>query len=123
MARPFGWDQAAEAGLIAVCPITGLEFFYNARSAADQTKLVSDMRSVFDWVPVDDCVPPFGHLAVGVVRLTMTSWDKLKPLGRQGGSWAAKRPLDGRRPARTSGGEPSAFVPQPKTKERHTSDH
>ena len=26
-AESFGWDQAVTAGLIAVCPITGLEFF------------------------------------------------------------------------------------------------
>ncbi len=37
----FGWDRAAAAGLIAVCPVTelgGLELF----------------RALFSWVPVDD---------------------------------------------------------------------
>jgi hypothetical protein len=27
-AELYGWDQAAAAGLIAVCPITELEFFF-----------------------------------------------------------------------------------------------
>jgi predicted nucleic acid-binding protein len=35
-AESFGWDQAVAAGLIAVCPITELEFFYSARSARDR---------------------------------------------------------------------------------------
>lgn len=50
----FGWDQAAAAGLLAVCPITELEFFYSARSAADRARASDDMRSVFGWVPVHD---------------------------------------------------------------------
>jgi predicted nucleic acid-binding protein len=32
----FGWDQAVAAGLVAICPISELEFFYSARSAADR---------------------------------------------------------------------------------------
>ena len=32
-AESFGWDQAVAAGLVAVCPITELEFCYSARSA------------------------------------------------------------------------------------------
>jgi predicted nucleic acid-binding protein len=49
-----GWDQAAAAGLIAVCPITELEFFYSARSAADRSRGFEDIRALFGWVPVDD---------------------------------------------------------------------
>lgn len=53
-AGSFGWDQAAAAGLIALCPITELEFFYAARSAADRERGISDTRSLFGWVPVHD---------------------------------------------------------------------
>ena len=53
-AESFGWDQAAAAGLIAVCPITELEFFYSARSPADREQGIGDMRSLFGWVPVHD---------------------------------------------------------------------
>jgi len=50
----FGWDQAVAAGLVAVCPISELEFFYSARSAADRARLIEDMRTMFCWVPVHD---------------------------------------------------------------------
>lgn len=53
-AEQHGWDQAAAAGLIAVCPITELEFFYSARSAADRSQGIEDVRALFGWVPVDD---------------------------------------------------------------------
>jgi len=53
-AESFGWDQAAAAGLIAVCPITELEFFYSARSSADREQGIQDVRSLFGWVPVHD---------------------------------------------------------------------
>jgi predicted nucleic acid-binding protein len=53
-AEQFGWDQAASAGLIATCPITELEFFYSARSAADRAQGIEDMRLLFGWVSVDD---------------------------------------------------------------------
>lgn len=53
-AEAFGWDQAAAAGLIAICPITELEFFYSARSSADRERGIGDMRSLFGWVPVHD---------------------------------------------------------------------
>ncbi|MCX5200196.1 PIN domain nuclease [Streptomyces sp. NBC_00237] len=49
-----GWDQAAAAGLIATCPLTDLEFFFSARSAADRARGVEDIRVLFGWVPVDD---------------------------------------------------------------------
>ena len=53
-AESFGWDQAAAAGLIAICPITELEFFYSARSLADRERGLSDLRSLFGRVPVHD---------------------------------------------------------------------
>jgi predicted nucleic acid-binding protein len=53
-AGSFGWDQAAAAGLIAVCPVTELEFFYSVRSPADRERGIQDLRSVFGWVPVHD---------------------------------------------------------------------
>ena len=53
-AESFGWDQAAAAGLIAVCPVTELEFFSSARSAADRERGIQDVRSLFGWVPVHD---------------------------------------------------------------------
>jgi predicted nucleic acid-binding protein len=53
-AELYGWDQAAAAGLIAVCPITELEFFFSARSAADRAQGIEDMRLPFGLVPVDD---------------------------------------------------------------------
>jgi predicted nucleic acid-binding protein len=53
-AESWGWDQAVAAGLIAVCPITELEFFYSARSAKDREQAIDDMRTAFGWVPVHD---------------------------------------------------------------------
>lgn len=53
-ASAANWFGAAAAGLIAVCPITELEFFYSARSAADRERLVQEMRTLFGWEPVDD---------------------------------------------------------------------
>ncbi|KOG28648.1 MULTISPECIES: PIN domain nuclease [Streptomyces] len=53
-AEQYGWDQAAAAGLIATCPITELEFFYSARSAADRAQGIEDLRLLLGWVPVDD---------------------------------------------------------------------
>jgi predicted nucleic acid-binding protein len=53
-AESYGWDQAVAAGLIAVCPITELEFFYSARSAKDREETVGYLRAAFSWVPVHD---------------------------------------------------------------------
>jgi predicted nucleic acid-binding protein len=53
-AESFGWDQAVAAGLLALCPITELEFFYSARSAADRAATIQDIRAAFGWVPVHD---------------------------------------------------------------------
>ena len=53
-AKSFGWDEAVAAGLVAVCPITELEFCYSARSAKDRKAMMEDLRSAFGWVPVHD---------------------------------------------------------------------
>ena len=53
-AESFGWDQAVTAALVAVCPVTELEFFYSARSAADRASGIEDLRAAFSWVPVHD---------------------------------------------------------------------
>jgi predicted nucleic acid-binding protein len=53
-AESFGWDQAVAAGLIAVCPITELEFFYSARSDPDREDTIENLRAAFCWVPVHD---------------------------------------------------------------------
>ncbi|WP_329614926.1 PIN domain nuclease [Streptomyces brevispora] len=53
-AEQYGWDQAASAGLIATCPVTELEFFHSARSAADRAHDTEDLQLLFGWVPVDD---------------------------------------------------------------------
>lgn len=53
-ADTYGWDQAVAAGLIAVCPITELEFFYSARSAKDRELAIDELREAFGWVPVHD---------------------------------------------------------------------
>ena len=50
----LGWDRAAAAGLIATCPITELEFFHSARTAADRARIAESLQVVFGWVPVDD---------------------------------------------------------------------
>jgi predicted nucleic acid-binding protein len=50
-AESFGWDQAVTAGLIAVCPIIELEFFYGVRSLADREQGIADMRSRFTTAP------------------------------------------------------------------------
>lgn len=50
----LGWDQAVAAGLVAVCPITELEFLYSARSARDRANLIGELRAAFGWVPVHD---------------------------------------------------------------------
>jgi predicted nucleic acid-binding protein len=53
-AEQYGWDEAAAAGLIATCPITELEFFYSARSAADRSRAADNLRMLFGWVPIHD---------------------------------------------------------------------
>ena len=53
-AQKYGWDEAAAAGLLATCPITELEFFYSARSAADRAQTAENLRLLFGWVPIHD---------------------------------------------------------------------
>jgi predicted nucleic acid-binding protein len=53
-AETYGWDQAVAAGLIAVCPITELEFFYSARSAKDREQAIGNLHAAFSRVPVHD---------------------------------------------------------------------
>lgn len=53
-ADQYGWDQAVVAGLVALCPITELEFLYSTRSAADRATCLGDLQLLFGWVPVDD---------------------------------------------------------------------
>lgn len=53
-AERFGWDQAAAAGLIAVCPITELEFLFSARGADDRARIEDDLRLLFCRIPIDD---------------------------------------------------------------------
>ncbi len=91
-AESFGWDQAAAAGLIAVCPITELEFFYSARSAADRERGIQDLRSLFGWVPVRDrafarawevqadLTSQGQHRSVGPVDLVMAATAELQGL-------------------------------------------
>jgi predicted nucleic acid-binding protein len=40
--------------IVAVCPVTELEFFDSARSAADRERGIQGVRSLFGWVPVRD---------------------------------------------------------------------
>lgn len=53
-AESFAWDRAVTAGLVAVCPIVELEFFYSARSLSDRDRGIEDMQALFGWVPIDD---------------------------------------------------------------------
>ena len=91
-AESFGWDQAAAAGLIAVCPVTELEFFFSARSAADRAQGIQEMRSVFGWVPVhvraysrawevqDDLTAKGQHRSAGPVDLVVAATAELHGL-------------------------------------------
>lgn len=87
-AEQYGWDQAAAAGLIATCPITELEFFHSARSAADRARGMEDMRLLFGRVPVDDCAwrvqdvltQRGQHRSVGAVDLVVAATAELQGL-------------------------------------------
>ncbi|MEH1012186.1 PIN domain nuclease [Micromonospora sp. CPCC 206060] len=48
------WEPAVAAGLLAVCPLTELEFLYSARSAADRVWLVGQLRAAYTWVEMPD---------------------------------------------------------------------
>ncbi|MER6169760.1 PIN domain nuclease [Streptosporangium sp. NPDC001681] len=90
-AETYGWDQAVAAGLVAVCPITELEFFYSARSLADRERGIEDMRQLFGWVPVDDraydrawrvqgLLTERGHRSAGPVDLVLAATAELRGL-------------------------------------------
>ena len=52
------WEQQVAAGLVAICPLTELEFLYSARSAADRAWLAGQLCVAYGWV-----VTPPGTLA------------------------------------------------------------
>lgn len=45
------WEKPLEEGLIARCPLTGIEFLYSAKNAEDRAALVEDLDALFGWVP------------------------------------------------------------------------
>lgn len=53
-AEKHGWDRAAEAGLIALCPAVELEYFFGARSLTDRQQIEEIIAGLFGWVPIDD---------------------------------------------------------------------
>ena len=122
-AESFGWDQAAAAGLIAVCPVTELEFFYSARSAADRERGIADFRSLFGWVPVHDrafarawevqgeLTTKGQHRSAGPVDLVVAATAELHELDAAAPRPRLRRDRAGHRPARPLvrrflGGEP-----------------
>ncbi|HEX7744947.1 MAG TPA: PIN domain nuclease [Micromonosporaceae bacterium] len=48
------WEQAVAAGLVALCPLTELEFLYSARSAADRRWLQTRLRDAYIWMEMPD---------------------------------------------------------------------
>lgn len=58
LAAPGGtyvtWERAIAAGLVAICPVTELEFFYSARSLVDREHHVATIHTVFLYAPLDD---------------------------------------------------------------------
>nr|MDT0659878.1 PIN domain nuclease [Micromonospora sp. DSM 115978] len=48
------WEPAVSAGIIAICPLTELEFLYSARSAADRRWLVDQLELAYPPVPMPD---------------------------------------------------------------------
>src|SRR5262249_41369439 len=48
--------QQIAAGLVAICPIVELEFFYTARSKADREELSDLIEATFVWTPMPDGV-------------------------------------------------------------------
>jgi predicted nucleic acid-binding protein len=52
------WEQQIAAGLVAVCPIVGLEFLYSARSKTDREELTELIEATFVWTPMPDRVFP-----------------------------------------------------------------
>lgn len=52
----YGWLDARNAGLVAVCDITELELLYSARSAADRDAVLRQLSAAYAWAPVPDGV-------------------------------------------------------------------
>ncbi|MFI0482740.1 PIN domain nuclease [Actinomadura sp. 9N215] len=50
------WEDMLARRLVAICPITELEVFYSARSAADRADLLDELGEVFGWLAVPDRV-------------------------------------------------------------------
>lgn len=50
------WEQQTAAGLLALCPVTRLEFLYAARSKADREELIELMDTSFTWTAMPDRV-------------------------------------------------------------------
>lgn len=50
------WEPMITAGLLAVCPLTELEFLYSARSSADRDWLGRQLRIAYGWVVMPDRV-------------------------------------------------------------------
>ncbi|ASU83123.1 PIN domain-containing protein [Nocardiopsis gilva YIM 90087] len=48
------WDRAMQAGVIAVSPVTELEFLYSARSKADRERMVRDLNEMLVPAPFDE---------------------------------------------------------------------
>ncbi len=48
------WSDHLAAGVIAICPIVGLEFLYSARSLADRLEKQQLLHDLFGWVPMPE---------------------------------------------------------------------
>ncbi|MDJ0342674.1 PIN domain nuclease [Streptomyces sp. H10-C2] len=48
------WKKPLEEGIIAVCPITEIEYLYSARNAEDRVELAEDLKALFSWALMDD---------------------------------------------------------------------
>ncbi|MDG4834488.1 PIN domain nuclease [Solwaraspora sp. WMMD1047] len=48
------WEPAISAGIVAICPLTELEFLYSARSAADRRWLLDQLELAYPPVPMPD---------------------------------------------------------------------
>ncbi len=50
------WREQIGAGVLAVCPVTGLEILYSARSKSHRDDLRAVLRQAFRWVVMPDRV-------------------------------------------------------------------
>jgi predicted nucleic acid-binding protein len=48
------WSDHLAAGVIAICPVVGLEFLYSARSLADRLEKRRLLHELFGWVPMSE---------------------------------------------------------------------